>query len=101
MYVDDFKMSGPSANVDRAWVHIRQSGLEIGPTQKGDDVYLGCSHEKRKITVDNREYQALFYNVQSNIEKIVEKVRVFLNEVHRRKDEVVALRSGRDASFSS
>ena len=80
IYVGDFKLSVDEARVTRGWDHIRKSGLEIGPTQKGDDVYLGCSHEKRTVVVEGRSHNVMIYNVESNITKIVEKYESLLTK---------------------
>ena len=43
IYVDDFKMSGPTDSVDRGWVLLKR-GLSI---EKPSEIclYLGCKHE--------------------------------------------------------
>ena len=42
VYVDDFKMSGPSANLKEAWIQIRKGIKVEDPTPTGK--YLGCDH---------------------------------------------------------
>ena len=42
VYVDDFKMAGPSANLARGWKMIRQHITTGDPTPLG--LYLGCEH---------------------------------------------------------
>ena len=52
VYVDDFKMTGPSGNVDAGWATIA-SGIKlvgVGPVS----IELGCDHALFKGTVDGK-----------------------------------------------
>ena len=42
VYVDDFKLAGPSENMDKAWASIRQA-VNIGEPEPYDR-YFGCQH---------------------------------------------------------
>lgn len=47
VYVDDFKMSGPTKNLPKGWENVRKAGLDIeDPTKFG--LFLGCAHERFK-----------------------------------------------------
>jgi hypothetical protein len=50
VYVDDFKMSGPSANMEEGWRLIRRNIRMDDPTLL--DKYLGCSHTVHQATLD-------------------------------------------------
>ena len=43
MYVDDFKLSGPTANLKKGWELIRSKIKTEDPTPLGR--YLGCDHK--------------------------------------------------------
>jgi hypothetical protein len=47
VYVDDFKLAGPTANLEQGWKLITKF-LELDPPQPLN-LYLGCIHEKKDI----------------------------------------------------
>ena len=49
IYVDDFKLSGPSGNLQQGWDLIAK-GLTIDPPQDiNGQSYLGCKHERYEV----------------------------------------------------
>ena len=61
VYVDDFKLSGPTGNLSKGWSLIRSGIRTEEPTKLG--LYLGCHHEESErvlpdtgITVRVMEY---------------------------------------------
>ena len=44
VYVDDFKMAGPKANMNKGWKAIRNGVTMEDPTPFG--LYLGCTHRR-------------------------------------------------------
>ena len=50
MYVDDFKLAGPTGNLNKGWGLIRQKVRTEDPTPLGK--YLGCSHVETSRVVD-------------------------------------------------
>ena len=47
VYVDDFKMSGPTENLEQGWKLI-SSAVEVDPPQPLN-LYLGCIHHRRVV----------------------------------------------------
>jgi len=45
VYVDDFKMAGPSANMEKAWASIK-AAVNIGDPAEPYDRYFGCTHRE-------------------------------------------------------
>ena len=83
IYVDDFKISGPSENIEKGWELLRQ-GIKIGEPEKIDEkgtTYLGCK-QRRVISRDKGgKYKAVMeYDmkdfVQSCIDRYVEMAEV-------------------------
>ena len=78
MYVDDFKMSGPSKNMAEGWKLIRR-GLQMDdPEPIG--LYLGCVHEPFEMDhPSGGEVRQVRYNMEeylrSTVTKYVELVR--------------------------
>ena len=60
VYVDDFKMSGPSANISKGWQLIRKGVKTEDPVPSGK--YLGCDHviDESPIGSSNPEIWSLF-----------------------------------------
>ena len=44
MYVDDFKMAGPTANLEKAWASVK-AAVNIGDPEPYDR-YFGCMHRE-------------------------------------------------------
>jgi hypothetical protein len=72
IYVDDFKLAGPSNNMATGW-SLLQKGLTIEtPTPVG--VYLGCGHEVGTIkTVGGVIAQTVTYNMEDFLASCVER----------------------------
>ena len=72
IYVDDFKISGPTCNLKRGWALLME-GLTIEtPTPVG--VYLGCGHEVGTIkTVGGVIAQTVTYNMEDFLASCVER----------------------------
>ena len=49
VYVDDFKLAGPSGNIPKGWALIRKGIQMDDPTDMG--LYLGCEHHQSTETV--------------------------------------------------
>ena len=65
------------------WMQLGKASetrLELGDAQTGDDVYLGCSHEKKMLKIDGRGYNIMQYNVESNINKIIKNYEALLQK---------------------
>ena len=58
VYVDDFKMSGPSANLAKGWSLIREGLLLEDPAPV--DRCLGCHHAEATGTVTDVESSSTF-----------------------------------------
>ena len=62
MYVDDFKLAGPKANLEHGWKLITKF-LELDPPQPLN-LYLGCIHEKRTFKVEGAIADVMVYNLE-------------------------------------
>ena len=51
VFVDDFKMAGPSDKMKQGWDLIRQSGIEIDPPEPFNQ-YLGCGQDTWTVPDD-------------------------------------------------
>ena len=67
IYVDDLKLSGPKANLPRAWSLIR-SRIKTGDPTKIDR-YLGCHHK----VIETKEKRVMEYDMQNFLEQCLEK----------------------------
>ena len=75
LYVDDFKLAGPTHNLPKAWAKIR-SRINTGePTPL--DHFLGCKHEEITYTPAGYDklVRAIVYNMERFFEKCVKKWR--------------------------
>ena len=76
VYVDDFKLAGPKANMKRGWELLRQD-LDIEPEKVIDSkgaVYLGCRQEVNTIKLPSgRLATAMTYNMEEFLESCVNK----------------------------
>ena len=52
VYVDDFKLAGPRANLSAGWKRLRISLNLEDPALV--HLYLGCVHEAREATTENK-----------------------------------------------
>ena len=62
VYVDDFKMAGPSGNLAAGWKTIT-GGIKLvgtGPVS----TYLGCEHATFTSTVDGKPVRGTQYKMQ-------------------------------------
>eukprot|EP00974_Lingulodinium_polyedra_P017211 1668440-Lingulodinium_polyedra.AAC.1 len=78
IYVDDFKLSGPTGNLAEGWRLLR-SGLSIEPEQRytADGVtYLGCTIERTEFTLPGgQKGTAITYNMEKFVDSCVEAYR--------------------------
>ena len=51
IYVDDFKLSGPEANLPKAWAQLKR-GLTLDETT-GLGKFLGCEHDVGAARLEN------------------------------------------------
>ena len=74
LYVDDFRMSGPKANLPKVW-----SRLRTGPNAltlddpKPPDRELGCYHRRFETTVNGAPVRAMEYDMRDFMRSCVEK----------------------------
>jgi hypothetical protein len=72
LYVDDFKLAGPTANLKTGWNLLRQ-GLTIEP-EKNQALFLGCIHEVGTFTLPGGKVAtSLTYNMESFMDSCVQK----------------------------
>ena len=63
MYVDDFRMSGPKADLSTGCKSLEDSGLvltNIEPVKR----YMGCDHERVESTVAGRPVVGMAYDMR-------------------------------------
>ena len=75
IYVDDFKMAGPKAEVDQCWEAMcgesDKGYIEMGKRPPVDH-FLGCKHERTTITLaSGKQCKHMVYNMQSFMESCV------------------------------
>ena len=63
VYVDDFKMSAPKANLAKGWKMIREGLLRQDPTPV--DRCLGCHHAETQGTVNGKPVKIMQFKVES------------------------------------
>jgi hypothetical protein len=72
LYVDDFKLAGPTSNLKTGWNLLRQ-GLTIEP-EKNQALFLGCIHEVGKFKLPGGKLATfLIYNMESSMHSCVQK----------------------------
>jgi len=62
VYVDDFKLAGPKANLEQGWRLITRF-LELDPPQPLN-LYLGRIHEKRTLKVEGAIADVMVYTME-------------------------------------
>ena len=71
IYVDDFKLAGPTINLKTGW-SLLEKGLTIEPpTPVG--VYLGCGHEVGTIKVGGTLARTVTYNMEDFLTSCVSR----------------------------
>ena len=70
VYVDDFKLSGPTVNMDRGWELIR-GGIDVEDPHPLD-VYLGCAHRFWETKHDGKVIRGLTYDMESFLRSSVD-----------------------------
>jgi hypothetical protein len=72
VYVDDFKLAGPSKSLKKGWALLRQ-GLQIDPeTPLG--LFLGCTIRKGTITLpDGKKATSVEYDMEDYLKNCVQK----------------------------
>ena len=71
IYVDEFKMSGPSASMKEGWWILQQCLAIEAPAPTG--IYLGCGHEVGSISVGGATIRTLTYNMEEFLGSCVER----------------------------
>ena len=66
VYVDDFKLVGPSGNLSKGWKRLTDTGLELDPPSPLGD-YLGCG--QFDVQVPAKEAQRRLENVHPLLEE--------------------------------
>ncbi len=70
VYVDDFKLSGPAANLPKGWALLRKT-LNIDK-ETGQGQYLGCGHEAGTFTMpDGTLARSVVWNMENFWESCV------------------------------
>ena len=70
IYVDDFKMAGPEANMDKGWALLRTK-LNIGP-EGPLGMYLGCNQRREQMILDKGILaDVVIYDMESFLEQCV------------------------------
>ena len=73
MYVDDFKLAGPAANLKKGRELIGKGKDKLDIGEAGPlDLNLGCKHEREEITVNGRPIVKITYNMEDYFRSIVE-----------------------------
>ena len=70
IYVDDFKLAGPTENLSKGWKLLRKH-IDI-EEEKDGGVFLGCNQERSEITLPNgRKAGAMTYSMKGFMESCV------------------------------
>ena len=70
VYVDDFKMSGPSENLSKGWQLIRKHTKTDKPLPAGK--CLGCDHQIGTTKVGGKSVKQIEYDMQPFLEQCVQ-----------------------------
>jgi hypothetical protein len=75
VYVDDFKLAGPSANLKRGWDMIRALVKTDTPSALG--LFLGCRHDTFTRTLPNSDIvvRGIEYNMEDFLRSCVERYK--------------------------
>ena len=75
VYVDDFKLAGPSANLKKGWEMIRALVKTDTPSQLG--LFLGCRHDTFTRTLPNSDVvvRGIEYNMEDFLRSSVERYK--------------------------
>ena len=72
IYVDDFKLAGTEANLEKGWALLRTK-LNIGP-EGPLGMYLGCNQKREQITLHGGILaNCVIYDMESFLEQCVNK----------------------------
>ena len=84
MYVDDFKLAGPSKeNVHKGWKLIQQHVDMEDPTDL--DLYLGCKHQQSSVTLpDGHVVRTVTYNMEDYLVSAIKKYKDLASELQKR-----------------
>ena len=86
VYVDDFKLAGPSANLKIGWRLIAEGKDKLDIDKAIPlDLYLGCKHEREEITVNGRSVVKRTYNMEDYFKSIVEDYEDLSSQLLGRK----------------
>ena len=70
VYVDDFKMSGPSENMSKGWKLIRTSIKTDEPSPPGK--CLGCNHIIKEVSTNGKKVRQMIYDMEQFMVQCVE-----------------------------
>ena len=91
VYVDDFKMAGPSANFAKGWSLIRQKIKTDEP--HAVTKCLGCEHLVRDTNVGGVSVKQMEYNMRPFFEQCVESYLTLIKKTKPRHYSWTSLRS--------
>ena len=69
VYVDDFKMAGPSQSLSKGWKLI-SSAVEVDPPQPLS-LYLGCIHHRKEVLVGDQTFNVIEYDMADFLKSAV------------------------------
>ena len=92
IYVDDFKLAGPTENLAKGWALLRTE-LQIGP-ESDTGMYLGCNVIKHEILLpDKMPARAVTYDMEFFLEQCIARyVQVAGGDIHFRGHNSVTTR---------
>ena len=85
IYVDDFKLAGPTQNLQKGWSLLRMR-LDIGE-ESDTGMYLGCNIIKKELALSNGVLaQAVIYDMEFFLEQCLARyIQVAGEDVHFKK----------------
>ena len=87
VYVDDFKMSGPSENLSKGWELIRTSIKTDEPSPPGK--CLGCNHIIEEVSVNGKKGRHMIYDME---QFMVQCVETYLTAANKTRDSLKYVR---------
>ena len=101
VYVDDFKLSGPVANMAKGWSLIRSGIRTVEPTELGFD--LGYKHEQsEKVLPDNGvRVRVMEYKMEDLLRSSVERYKELTGVTYLRPVSTPFAASSRAVALSA
>ena len=78
VYVDDFKMAGPTENLTKGWEIIRSSIKTDDPQPPGK--CLGCNHVIKDVSINGKPCRQMIYDMESFLVQCIEKYLSMANK---------------------